>query len=248
MNGAWEWLTNGANWSGTSGVWARLVEHLWYTFLALTIASVIALPLGAWIGHTGKLTGLVSGLANALRALPSLGLLILLALWGLGTLKGNIALLGPVIAVLVILAVPPILSNTYAGIANVDPAVLDAAKGMGMTGRKVLTRVELPVAAPLIISGIRSAFLQVVATATIAAVVSLGGFGRYVIDGLSQQNYSMMVAGAFLVGLLAIIGDRILAIIGHYVVSPGLTGRKVRAKATTADMVVLRAGTTAAAG
>jgi osmoprotectant transport system permease protein len=248
MNGAIEWLTTGANWSGGSGIWARLLEHLWYTFLSLAIACVIALPLGAWIGHTGKLTGLVSGLANALRALPSLGLLILLALWGLGTFKGNIALLGPVIAVLVILAVPPILSNTYAGIANVDPAVLDAAKGMGMTGRTVLTKVELPVAAPLIISGIRSAFLQVVATATIAAVVSLGGFGRYVIDGLSQQNYSMMVAGAFLVGLLAIIGDRILAIIGHYVVSPGLTGRKVRARATTADMVVLRAGIAGSGG
>ncbi|MEP6559513.1 MAG: ABC transporter permease [Nakamurella sp.] len=246
MSGAWDWLTTGSNWSGTSGIWTRLLEHLWYTFLALAISLVIALPMGAWIGHTGRLTGLVSGLANALRALPSLGLLILLALWGLGTLKGNFALLGPAIVVLVILAVPPILSNTYAGIANVDPAVLDAAKGMGMTGRKVLTKVELPVAAPLIISGIRSAFLQVVATATIAAVVSLGGFGRYVIDGLAQQNYSMMVAGAFLVGLLAIIGDRIIAVIGHYVVSPGLTGRKTRAKATTADMVVLGAGNAAA--
>ena len=100
---------------------------------------------------------------------------------------------------LVILAVPPILSNTYAGIAAVDPAARDAAKGMGMTGREVLTKVELPVALPLIMSGIRSAFLQVVATATIAAVVSLGGFGRYVIDGLAQQNYSMMVAGSILV-------------------------------------------------
>lgn len=248
MNGAIDWLTTSANWSGSSGVWARLLEHLWYTFLALAISLVIALPLGALIGHTGKLTGLVSGLANALRALPSLGLLILLALVGLGALKGNIALLGPAIVVLVILAVPPILSNTYAGIANVDPAVLDAAKGMGMTGSKVLFKVELPVAMPLIISGIRSAFLQVVATATIAAVVSLGGFGRYVIDGLAQQNYSMMVAGAFLVGLLAIIGDRILAVIGHFVVSPGLTGRKVRASATTADMVVLKASNAAGAG
>ncbi len=248
MNGAFIWLTTGSNWSGSSGVWARLLEHLWYTMLALAIAAAIALPLGAWIGHTGRLTGLVSGLANALRALPSLGLLILLALWGLGTLKGNLAFLGPAIVVLVILAVPPILSNTYAGIANVDPAVLDAAKGMGMEGREVLFKVELPVAAPLIISGLRSAFLQVVATATIAAVVSLGGFGRYVLDGLSQQNYSMMVAGAFLVGLLAIIGDRILAIIGHFAVSPGLTGRKVRARATTADMVVLGSANTAGAG
>ena len=241
MTGAFSWLTTGANWSGPSGVWARLFEHLGYTLLALAIAVIIAIPIGAAIGHTGKFTGLVSGLANALRALPTLGLLILLALWGLHSLKGNVALLGPAIAVLVILAVPPVLSNTYAGIANVDPAARDAAKGMGMTGREVLIKVELPVAMPLIMSGVRSAFLQVVATATIAAVISLGGFGRYVIDGLAQQNYSMMVAGAILVAVLAIIGDRILALIAHFVVSPGLTGRKVRARATTADMVVLTA-------
>jgi osmoprotectant transport system permease protein len=239
MGGAINWLTDGANWSGPSGVLARLMEHLTYTFIALAIAIVIAIPVGAAIGHTGRFTGLVSGLANALRALPTLGLLILLALWGLHSLRGDLALLGPAIAVLVVLAVPPILSNTYAGIANVDPAARDAAKGMGMTGREVLTKVELPVAMPLIMSGVRSAFLQVVATATIAAVISLGGFGRYVIDGLAQQNYSMMVSGAILVAVLAILGDRILALIAHFVVSPGLTGRSVRARATTADMVVL---------
>jgi osmoprotectant transport system permease protein len=239
MGGAINWLTDGANWSGPSGVLARLLEHLTYTFIALAIAIVIAIPVGAAIGHTGRFTGLVSGLANALRALPTLGLLILLALWGLHSLRGDLALLGPAIAVLVVLAVPPILSNTYAGIANVDPAARDAAKGMGMTGREVLTKVELPVAMPLIMSGVRSAFLQVVATATIAAVISLGGFGRYVIDGLAQQNYSMMVSGAILVAVLAILGDRILALIAHFVVSPGLTGRSARARATTADMVVL---------
>jgi osmoprotectant transport system permease protein len=119
-----------------------------------------------------------------------------------------------------------------------------------MTGTQVLLKVELPVAMPLIMSGLRSAFLQVVATATIAAVVALGGFGRYVIDGLAQQNYSMMVAGALLVAVLAVIGDRILAVIGHYIVSPGLTGRAARAArrrrpaATSADMVVARGETT----
>ncbi len=233
MTGAITWLTSAANWTGSSGIPARLLQHLGYTLLALLIALVIALPLGALIGHTGKLTGLVSGLANAFRALPTLGLLILLALLGLHSLKGNVALLGPAIAVLVILAVPPILSNTYAGIAAVDPATRDAAKGMGMTGREVLFSVELPVALPLIMSGIRSAYLQVVATATIAAVISLGGFGRYVIDGLAQQNYSMMVGGAILVAVLAIIGDRLLALVGYLVVSPGLTGRKTRARQPT---------------
>jgi len=247
MTGAWDWLTTGANWSGTAGVLNRLLEHLGYVLLSLGIALVIALPIGAVIGHTGRATGLVSGLANALRALPSLGLLIMLTLWGLNTLPGSIALLGPTIAVLVILAVPPILSNTYAGIAAVDPAARDAARGMGMTGGQVLTKVELPVALPLIISGIRSAFLQVVATATIAAVVSLGGLGRYVIDGLAQQDYSMMVAGALLVAVLAILGDRLLALFAHFAVSPGITGRRVRGRATTADLVV-RVDPAAAAG
>jgi osmoprotectant transport system permease protein len=240
MTGAIGWLADPSNWTGSDGILTRLAQHLWYVLLSLGIAAVIALPLGALIGHTGRGTGLVSGLANALRALPSLGLLIMLALWGLNNLPGSLSLLGPTIAVLVILAVPPILSNTYAGIAAVDPAARDAARGMGMTGSQVLWRVEFPVALPLIMSGLRSAYLQVVATATIAAVVSLGGFGRYVIDGLAQQDYSMMVGGAILVALLAIIGDRLLALIGHFAISPGITGRSVRGRATTADLVVQR--------
>ena len=248
MTGAAGWLTDPTNWTGGGGILTRLAQHLWYVLLSLAIAAVIALPLGALIGHTGRGTGLVSGVANALRALPTLGLLIMLALWGLNNLPGSLSLLGPTIAVLVILAIPPILSNTYAGIAAVDPAARDAARGMGMTGGQVLTRVEFPVALPLIMSGLRSAYLQVVATATIAAVVSLGGFGRYVIDGLAQQDYPMMVGGAVLVALLAIIGDRLLALIGHFAVSPGITGRSVRGRATTADLVVRRnAGTMAAA-
>ena len=140
---------------------------------------------------------------------------------------------------LVILAVPPILSNTYAGHRGSGPGRPGRGPRHGHDRAGVLLKVELPVALPLIISGLRSAYLQVVATATIAAVVSLGGFGRYVLDGQKQQNYSMMVAGAILVAVLAIIGDRILALIAHFVVSPGLTGRKVRARATTADMLVL---------
>ncbi len=249
MTGAIGWLFDPANWTGSGGILTRLGQHLFYALLSLAIAAVIALPLGALIGHTGRGTGLVSGLANALRALPSLGLLIMLALWGLNNLPGSLSLLGPTIVVLVILAIPPVLSNTYAGIAAVDPAARDAATGMGMTGSQVLLRVELPVALPLIMSGLRSAYLQVVATATIAAVVSLGGFGRYVIDGLAQQDYSMMVGGAILVALLAIIGDRLLALIAHFAVSPGITGRSVKGRATTADLVVRRdPGETASAG
>lgn len=234
-----DWLTDPSNWDGARGIWTRLLEHLQYTLISLLIAAAIALPLGFIIGHTGKGTGVVSGLANALRALPTLGLLIVLALWGLSTFRGQFALLGPCILVLVILAVPPILSNTYAGIASVDPAVRDAAKGMGMRDGEVLRQVEIPVALPLIISGVRSAYLQVVATATIAAIVGLGGFGRYVVDGLKQQDYPQMVGGAVLVAVVAILGDRLFALVARYAVSPGVSGRRVRQRAESATGTVV---------
>jgi osmoprotectant transport system permease protein len=191
------YLLDPAHWSGSQGIPARLVEHLGYVALTLLIALVIAVPLGAWIGHTGRGGFLAVGLANGLRALPTLGLLVLLVgATGLG-------LLGPITA-LVILAVPPILAGTYAGIRNVDPAIVDAARGMGMRGREVLFRVELPNALPLIIGGVRSSVLQVVSTATIAAFVALGGLGRFIIDGLAVRDYPQMIAGSILVALLAI--------------------------------------------
>ena len=156
------YLLDPAHWTGPQGIPVRLVEHIFYTVLTLLIALVIAVPIGAWIGHTGRGGVLVVGLANGLRALPTLGLLVLIVgATGLG-------LIGPITA-LVILAVPPILAGAYAGVRNVDPAVVDAARGMGMRGREVLLGVELPNALPLMIGGIRSATLQVISTATIAA-------------------------------------------------------------------------------
>lgn len=222
----WAWLTTAAHWAGPDGIWVRSWEQLQYTLLALVIALVIALPVGALIGHTGRGAGVVAGLANALRALPSLGLLVIFALWALDHLPVSIALQAASIAVLALLAVPPILTSTYAAVAALDPATRDAAEGMGMTGTQVLLRVEMPIAIPLVFSGLRSGFLQAVATATIAAVVSLGGLGRYVIDGLAQQDYPKMAAGALLVAVLAILGDRVLAVIGYAMASPGLTGRR----------------------
>lgn len=224
----WAWLTTAAHWDGPDGIWARTWEHLQYTLIALVIAMLIAVPVGAVIGHTGKGTAVVAGIANALRALPSLGLLVILALWALDNLPIGIALQAASIVVLALLAVPPILTSTYAGVAAVDPAARDAAAGMGMTGGQVLLRVEMPIAMPLVFSGLRSGYLQAVATATIAAVVSLGGLGRYVIDGLAQQDYPKMAAGALLVAVLAIAGDRVLALIGYLSVSAGLTGRRTR--------------------
>jgi osmoprotectant transport system permease protein len=243
INQIWAWLTTASHWDGPDGIWARTWEHLQYTLLAVAIAVLIAIPLGALIGHTGKGTAVVAGLANALRALPSLGLLVIFALWSLDHLPIGVALQSASIAVLVLLAVPPVLTSTYAGVAAVDPAARDAAAGMGMTGGQVLLRVELPIALPLVFSGVRSGFLQAVATATIAAVVSLGGLGRYVIDGLAQQDYPKMAAGALLVALLAIIGDRVLALIGYLLVSAGLTGRRalVRRPAPAPSEVVVPA-------
>ena len=209
------YLLDPAHWAGSQGIPARLVEHLGYTALTLVIALVIAIPVGAWIGHTGRGGFLVVGLANGLRALPTIGLLVLIVgATGLG-------LLGPITA-LVILAVPPILAGTYAGVRNVDAAIVDAARGMGMRGREILFGVELPNALPLILGGIRSSVLQVVSTATIAAYVALGGLGRFIIDGLAVRDFPQMVAGSLLVALLAIVADLLLAGLQRLVVSPGL--------------------------
>jgi osmoprotectant transport system permease protein len=209
------YLFDPAHWTGAQGVPQRLVEHLGYTALTLLIALVIAVPIGAWIGHTNRGGFVVVGLANGLRALPTIGLLVLIVgATGLG-------LLGPITS-LVILAVPPILAGTYAGVRNVDAAVVDAARGMGMRGREVLFGVELPNALPLIIGGIRSSVLQVISTATIAAYVALGGLGRFIIDGLAIRNFPEMIAGSVLVALLAIIADLLLAGLQRLLVSPGL--------------------------
>lgn len=219
-----DWLVSGAAWSGADGILVRLVEHVLYTLLVLVVAALIAIPLGLWIGHTGRGRWLVTA-ANALRAVPTLGLLFALTLVLLPRLPGDAAFLVPSVIVLVLLAIPAILSGTYAGVDAVDPAARDAARGIGMTGRQVLWQVELPIALPLLLSGVRAAVLQVVATATVAAYVGLGGLGRFLIDGLATQDYAMTAGGAILVALLALAMDAPFALLGRLVVSPGLTGR-----------------------
>ena len=228
MNGIVEYLTDSTHWSGPDGIPHRLLEHLGYSFGALLFVVLIGLPLGLYVGHTGRGAVAIAGTANALRALPTFGLLIFVVIGLSGRLPADWAYLGPSLLVLVILGIPAVLSNTYAGVQNVDLAARDAAKGMGMTGRQVLWRVEIPNALPLILSGIRSAILQIVATATIAAYVSLGGLGRFIIDGRAQRDYSQMGAGAVLVGLLAVALDLLMAGFQVFVVSRGLTGRYAR--------------------
>ena len=226
MTALLDWFADPANWTGGDGVPARLVEHVYYTLLAIVLAGIVAVPVGAAVGHTGRGGFLVVGAANSLRALPTLGLLVLLAN------AVGIGLLPPLIA-LVVLAVPPILAGTYAGVQAVDRAVVDAARGMGMSEREILLQVELPNALPLVIGGLRSATLQVISTATIAAFVSLGGLGRYIIDGLSVRNYAEMAAGSILVALLAVAADLALAGLQRGLVSPGLRvrGRAPRRRA-----------------
>lgn len=228
IGSVWDWLADPAHWSGSDGVWARTLEHLEYSALSLLIAAAVAIPLGLLIGHTGRGRLLGVAVTGSMRAIPSLGLLFV-AIMTLGDdLEGETALYVPTIAVLAILAVPPILAGTYSGIEQVDPAARDAAAGMGMRGRQVLWQVEVPCALPLIASGLRSAALQVIATATLAASVSLGGLGRFLIDGIQVRDYPMMAAGAVLVALLALLVDLLAAGLQRLVVSPGLTGRTAR--------------------
>jgi osmoprotectant transport system permease protein len=223
-----EWLGDPAHWAGEDGIPSRLLEHVWYSALALAIAALIALPVGLAIGHTGRGRFLVVNLAGAARAIPSLGLLYLMVLWLFPKLAGDAAFLVPSLIVLVVLAIPSIMSGAYAGVEGVDPAARDAAKGMGMTGLEVLRKVEVPCAMPLVFSGLRSAALQVIATATIAAVAGLGGLGRFLIDGQKVLDYAQMASGALLVAVLALLVDAVFALVQRYAVSPGLTGRSAK--------------------
>ncbi|TDP93782.1 osmoprotectant transport system permease protein [Labedaea rhizosphaerae] len=230
MNAIWAWLTDPLNWSGYAGIPVRIGEHLTYTAIAVLIAAVIALPLGLYVGHTGRGSFVVVGVVNSFRALPELGLLILLVL-----VMGVALALQAVTIALVALAIPPLLAGTYSGVRNVDPEVVDAARGMGMSELKIALTVELPIALPLIIGGLRAATLQVIATATIAAYVTLGGLGRFILDGLAFHDYASMAGGAVLIAALAIVVEAILTVVQRLAVSPGLRTARTRRRATRAS-------------
>ena len=212
---AWDWVTTDANWHGSGSIPQQLVAHLGYSALPLLIAALIGVPVGVLIGHTGRGAVTVVNVANAWRAIPTLGLLILLAVF-LGF--SPITWLLP----LVVLAIPPILVNAYEGIAGVDPSIKDAAKGMGMTPWQQVTRVEVPNALPLILVGLRTAAIFVVATATIAAYIGLGGLGRFIIDGLASDQYGPVAGGALLVVILAVLVLALFAGLSRLVVPAGL--------------------------
>ncbi len=233
------WLTDGDNWQDShlnTGILTQLEAHIRFTGIALAFAVLVALPVGMLIGHTGRGTWLVSA-ANAIRALPTVGVLVLLTVIIAPHFHGrtDVGYLIPTEIVLVLLAIPPILSNAYAGIDHVAPAVRDAAAGMGMTGPQVLFQVELPCSLPLVFSGLRSATLQVIATATIASYIPLGGLGRFIYDGLAQQDYPQMIGGGVLVAALALTTDLIFATVQRYAVSRGITGRFARGRPAAAS-------------
>ncbi|WP_194826501.1 ABC transporter permease [Nocardia sp. XZ_19_231] len=221
---AWNYLSDGTNWGGATGIEHRLLQHVWYSFLTVALSAVIAVPLGLVIGHTRRGSAVMVGLANAMRALPTLGLLTFLVL-GLG-----LGLIPPLLA-LITVGIPPLLAGAYAGIANVPADVVDASRAMGMTESQILLRVEVPNAMPVMLGGLRNATLQVVATATIAAYVNLGGLGRYIFDGLGLHRYDLVLVGAMLVAVLALVLDGILAV-AVWASVPG-TGRLTR---TSADL------------
>ncbi|HET7823267.1 MAG TPA: ABC transporter permease [Ornithinibacter sp.] len=222
----WAWFTDPANWQGEDGIPNRTLQHLEYTAMAVLLAAVIAIPLGLWVGHTGRARWLVS-LANSVRAVPTLGLLLAATLWLGPLIQSDLAFTLPSILVLGLLAIPPLLAGTYAGIEAVPPAARDAALGVGMTSGQVLRQVEVPNGLPLFMSGLRSAVLQVVATATVAAFIGLGGLGRFLIDGIALGDYPQTAGGAILVAVLAVVLDAMLALVQRGVVSPGLSGRRV---------------------
>lgn len=208
MNGfidGFGWLFDSTNWSGPTGVTTRLVEHLWLTGLSMVIACAVALPIGLWLGHLGRGGTLAINVSNVGRAVPTFAILAILYMTPLG-----LSIWTTVIA-LVLFAIPPILTNTYVGMREVDRDAVEAARGMGMDGGQLLRGVELPLAIPLIMAGVRLATVQVVATATLAAVISGPGLGRIITSGFGTRDVPKIMGGAIIIGLLALIIEGLMA-------------------------------------
>jgi osmoprotectant transport system permease protein len=215
------WLVDADHWAGTDGIPHRLAEHLWVSSAAVGVACLVALPIALLLGHTGRGGSAAVNVSNASRAVPTFALLVLLAATPVGF--GNRA----TVVALTVFAVPPLLTNAYIGVRDVDREVVEAARGMGMTGGQLLRRVELPLALPLVAAGIRTVAVQVVATATLAAYVGGGGLGRFIADGFGRADTAMTAAGGVLVALLALVVELVLAFVQRRV-TPGPARRRVR--------------------
>lgn len=222
------WLVSAENYTADGSIPQRIAEHLWFTAVAVGSAALIAVPLGYFIGHTGKGRIWVVGSAGAARALPTFGLLLYLVLV-LGVSQRTPA----AIIALVLLAIPPLLAGAYAGIDQIDRSTLDAATAQGMTSWQLLRRVEIPLSLPLVIGGLRGATLQVVATVTLVAYVGLGGLGFDIIQGIPLRRFDQMVGSALLIVVLALALDGALAFLARVVTPEGVRsgrGADVRAR------------------
>ncbi|MFF4568145.1 ABC transporter permease [Streptomyces sp. NPDC001410] len=207
LGAAWDWLADPAHWSGDNGVRHRLLQHLVLTVVCLVISCLIALPVALVLGHLGKGGALAVNISNVGRAVPTFAVLVLLLLTPVGK-WGE----GPTVVALVLFAVPPLLTNAYVGMREVDRNVVQAARGMGMTGRQMLFHVELPLSLPMVLNGVRIAAVQLVATATIAALAGGGGLGRIITAGFNLASTPMVVAGALLVAVFALIVEAVFEV------------------------------------
>jgi osmoprotectant transport system permease protein len=223
-----EWFTDPAQWSGPTSIPIRLVEHVITSTVSVLIAAAIALPVAMYIGHRRRFELMVISVANLGRAVPSFGLLVLFVILIGLRLAWPASLRPSIVLALVLLAIPPILTNAYVGIQGVDPDLLEASRGMGMSETQVLRRIELPLAAPLIVAGLRIAAVQVVATATLAAIVAGGGLGRYIIDGFATFDLVEVFGGAVLVAFLAILTELAFGILQRAVTPRSVSLADVR--------------------
>ena len=219
-----QWFLDPTHWQGDGGIPHRTLEHLVMSGISVLVAALIALPIGITIGHLGKGGNLAINISNIGRAIPSFALLVLAAqFFGIAAASQVVGFGAvPAFVALVALAIPPMVTNSYIGMREVDADVREAARGMGMRERAVLFRVELPIALPLIMAGVRTSAVNVVATATLAAVVGWGGLGRFILDGFGLQDYPMMFAGAILVAILSLIVEFSMAGVQRLATPAGL--------------------------
>jgi osmoprotectant transport system permease protein len=222
---ALQWLLAPERFGGSNPITLRLEEHLFYTFISVATAAIIAIPLGFFIGHTGKGRDFAVGFSGAARALPSFGLILFLVLL-IGVAEAQLQLAA--IIAFVLLAIPSILAGAYAGIEAVDHHITDAARAVGMTEWQILWKVEVPLGLPLLIGGLRASTLQVVATATLAAYVGLGGLGIYIFRGLPLQRYDEMLGSALLIAALALVLDGIFALIQQFAIPRGVSAGRAK--------------------
>jgi osmoprotectant transport system permease protein len=234
---ALQWLVQASHWQGSESIPVRTFEHIEILVTSVAIACAIAIPLGLYIGHTRRLQFLVVSIANVGRSVPSFGILVIAYVIVLKVAPSLAFGFTPAVVALVLLAIPPILTNTNVGVRSVDPDTVEAARGMGLSEREVLLQLELPLAVRLIMAGVRTSSVTVVATATLSALIGGGTLGRYIVDGFAQSDTPMLVAGSILVAVLAILTEVLLGALER-LVAPRMDSRGRRLFGTVQDRVV----------